>query len=79
MTTFHAVMVDETGCEFGVGVTAGTRMAAYAKLRDDYPESRCVQLESPKDRAKRERALQAWEQRCYDGEVDDRENDYNHY
>lgn len=71
-------MVDETGCEFGVGVTARTRMDAYAKLHDDFPESRCVQLESPKDRARREKALDTWAQRCYDGEVDDRENDYDY-
>ena len=51
---YHAVMIDETGCEFGAEVTAKSREAAYAKLREDYPESRCAQLESPADTRKRE-------------------------
>jgi hypothetical protein len=55
MTTYHAVMLDETGCEFGVTVKARTRAAAYEKLREDYVESRCVQLESHLDTMKRER------------------------
>jgi len=59
MTEFHAVMLDETGCEFGVGVTADTREDAYDQLREDYPESTCVQLESPADTAERERAMYA--------------------
>lgn len=57
MTKFHAVMMDETNCEFGADVTAKSRAAAYEKLREDYPESRCVQLESPADTRKREQRL----------------------
>ena len=57
MTTFHAVMIDETGCEFGVSVIARSRSAAFAKLREEYPESRCDQLESPADTRKREARL----------------------
>ena len=57
MTTFHAVMIDETGCEFGVSVTAETREEAFALLRENYPESRCDQLESPADTARREAAM----------------------
>lgn len=57
MIDFRAVMLDETGCEFGVGVRAGSRAEAIEKLREEYPESRCVQLESPADRRAREQDL----------------------
>lgn len=53
MTHFHAVMVDETGCEFGVSVTAASREAAFDNLRENYPESHVAQLESPEDRDNR--------------------------
>lgn len=59
MTHFHAVMLDETGCEFGAGVEAPDRETAYDKLRDDYPESSIVQLESPDDTRRREADLYA--------------------
>ena len=54
LTHFHAVMIDETGCEFGAGIDASTRYEAYDLLRDMYPESRIDQLESPDDTARRE-------------------------
>lgn len=54
MIKFHAVMIDETGCEFGADVEADNRQAAYDLLRENYPESRCVQLESPEDTKARE-------------------------
>lgn len=57
MTTYHAVMIDETGCEFGVNITARSRNEAYEKLRDYYPESKCDQLESPADTRRREKRL----------------------
>ena len=66
MTKYHAVMLDETRCEFGVSVTAKTRARAYEKLREDYPESKCVQLESPADTRKREQRIYA--QACRDYE-----------
>lgn len=59
MTRFHAVMIDETGCEHGVDITASTRGEAYERLREDYPESRVDQLESPEDTAERERQMYA--------------------
>lgn len=68
MTKYHAVMLDETRCEFGVSVEATTRSAALAALREDYPESRCVQLESPEDTAERERAMYARLEREQDGD-----------
>lgn len=57
MTKYHAVMEDETRCEFGVSVTAHSREAALNKLRQNYPESRCVQLESPTDTRRREERM----------------------
>lgn len=59
MTAYWAVLLDETGCEFGAGVTASDKAAAYDYLRENYPESRVVQVESPEDRRERERAIEA--------------------
>jgi UDP-N-acetyl-D-mannosaminuronic acid transferase (WecB/TagA/CpsF family) len=55
VTTYNAVMVDECGGEFGATVRARSSNEAYAKLREDYPESRCVQLDSPYMSAQRQR------------------------
>lgn len=58
MSTYHAVMIDETGCEFGVSVPEmASRSDAYDWLREMYPESRCDQLETPIEAAQREQAL----------------------
>ena len=58
MVQYHAVMLDETGQgEFGAEVNAADRGAAYNELRDRYPESRCVQLESAADTIAREQAM----------------------
>jgi hypothetical protein len=51
---FHAVFLDETGCEFGATIRANTKDEAWEIAREDYPESRCVQMESPEDTAARE-------------------------
>ncbi len=59
MTSFHAVMIDETGCEFGVTVEAESRDEAYTRLRENYPESRIDQLESPSDTAERQQRIYA--------------------
>jgi hypothetical protein len=50
-------MLDETRCEFGVDVDAVSRETAYDQLREDYPESRCVQLESGEDTQRREKEM----------------------
>jgi hypothetical protein len=57
MTKYHAVMLDETRCEFGVTIEAENKEEARKILREDYPESRCVQLESPEDTRERERLM----------------------
>lgn len=54
MTHFHAVLLDETGCEFGAGHDCETREEAHNYFRDAYPESRIVQLESLEDTRARE-------------------------
>ena len=59
MTRYHAVMTDETGCEFGVDVDAATRAEAYDDLRENYPESSVAQLESPRDTQDRESRMYA--------------------
>lgn len=68
MTKFHAVMLDETGCEFGTGVTAHTRDEAYDILAEDYPESRVVQLEDPDQTRERQNAVYSRAQAQYDEE-----------
>lgn len=70
MTRFHAVMVDETGCEFGADVTADTHEEAYDRLRESYPESRVAQLESPEDTLAREREIYARVCAEMDGDCD---------
>jgi hypothetical protein len=57
MTHYHAVFLDETGCEFGAGIDAPDAQTAYAEIQEQYPECRIVQFESPEDRRKREQAL----------------------
>lgn len=59
MTYYHAVFADECGGEFGAGCEASSREEAYEKLRENYPESRIVQLESPEDARRRQEELYA--------------------
>ena len=54
---FHAVMIDETGCEFGVDLEANDHEEAEDYLRENYPESRCDQLEDEEQIAEREKRL----------------------
>jgi hypothetical protein len=55
---YHAVMLDECGDEFGASVVAQSRESARAKLLENYPECRgIVQLESPADTRRREKAM----------------------
>jgi hypothetical protein len=54
---FHAVFLDETGCEFGATIIAANKADAYETAREQYPESRCVQMESPEDTAAREKRI----------------------
>lgn len=56
MINFHGVFIDETGMgEFGATIRAKTKAEAWEIAREEYPESRCVQLESPQEAAARER------------------------
>jgi len=63
MIKFHAVMIDETGCEFGVDIDAETREEAYDILEENYPESRIDCLESPSDHHRR---IQSFADHDYD-------------
>lgn len=53
LTQYHAVMSDETGCEFGYTFEAFNKAQAYEYLREQFPESHCVQLEDEYDTQKR--------------------------
>ena len=55
MIQYHAVMIGETGEEFGADVEASSKEEARRKLRRDYPEARGIdQIESPEDTRERE-------------------------
>jgi hypothetical protein len=66
MTNFHAVMIDETGREFGVDLEARNRDEAYTQLEEDYPESRVDQLEDDQQAREREQRTYDYVQRCLD-------------
>jgi len=74
---YHAVMLDETRCEFGADVEAKSRDEAYDLLREYYPESKCVQLESPADTRAREQDL--YEHISRGGDWDDDGRPIYHY
>lgn len=54
---FHAVMLDETRCEFGVDFDADNHDEASDYLQENYPESTCIQLEDSNQSAERERQM----------------------
>jgi len=56
---YWAVFLDETGCEFGAPIEAGSKSEAWDIAAEDYPESRCIQLESPQEAAAREARMYA--------------------
>lgn len=54
MTTYHAALRDETGCDFAVSVEAKTRQKAFDHLHENYPESRVLSVETQAQINKRE-------------------------
>ena len=54
MTRYWGVFLDETRCEFGAPIEAENKAEAWRIAKEDYPESKCVQLESPEETAERE-------------------------
>lgn len=70
MCQYHAVMLDECGDEFGVTLQASSAGDARAQLREDYPESRCVQLENRRDTQRREQRMHAQLQWEIDNDMD---------
>jgi len=70
MIDFHAVLIDETGCEFGATIRAANKAEAWDEVREQYPESRCVQMESAEDTAAREARIYAEVCAEYDNEDD---------
>lgn len=82
MIKFWGVFVDETGCEFGAEIEAADKAAAWEEACEQYPESRCVQLESPEDTAAREARLYASVARELDGDdyyEEDEDDDWDDY
>lgn len=67
MIKFHAVFIDETGMgEFGATIEAKDHAEAWEVAREEYPESRCVQIESPEDTAEREARIYERANRMYE-------------
>lgn len=70
MARFWGVFLDETRCEFGAPIEADTKAEAWQIAAESYPESKCVQLESPEDTAAREKAMYDRISREIDGDCD---------
>lgn len=66
MPKYHAVMIDETGCEFGVERVAATKADAINQIEEDYPESRIDQILSEEEDEQRRRDIQSYAERCLD-------------
>ena len=49
MIYFEAILRDECGDEFQVGVEAGDKMAAIDLVCEDYPESQLISITSPQE------------------------------
>lgn len=49
MIRFHAVLVDETNCEFTVVIDAPSRSEARDSLDNEYPESRVKVLQTSEE------------------------------
>lgn len=77
ITKYHAVMLDETRCEFGADVEAESKDEARRKLEENYPESKIVQLESPQDTADREKRI--YDHIAKGGDWDDDGKPFFHY
>jgi len=54
---YHAIMMGEDGIEFGADVEANSYDEAETLLRDGYPESRIIYLESYQTAVERERRI----------------------
>ena len=76
MPMYHAVMIDETGCEFGTTISANSRHAAFEILDTEYPESRCVQLENKHESQERERRMYRRIERAYEYGYESDNEDY---
>lgn len=76
MTQYHAVMIDETGSEFGVSFEAADREEAYLHLQEHYEESSVAQLEDPEDTQRREEEIYDRVSREYDDDFYPDEEDY---
>lgn len=66
MTTYSAIMLDETFSEFSVEVKAKSRAKAYDQLREMYPESRVVKLQSPAEQAAEMKRIEQFAQMSYE-------------
>ncbi len=77
MTFYHAVLIDETGCEFGADTDAIDKATAWEWFRENYPESRVVQVESSEDTHAREKAV--YDHIARGGDYDDEGRPIYHY
>jgi hypothetical protein len=77
MIHYWAVLLDETGCEFGAGVEARNKQEAYEYLHENYPESRVVQLESPEETHEREARIWREAERDMYGDYAGEDLDYD--
>lgn len=81
MLDYHAVMIDETGCEFGVTFKAKDLYSAIEQLREDYPESGIGEVHTVgtwEDRQRRLEMRLREEDEDYDEPEYDPEDDYDY-
>ncbi len=78
MKQYHAVMIDETGCEFGADVEANSVGEARNILEEDYPESRIDEIKTQEqwDRDQADREARLW---AGDDDGYDRQAEYDDY
>lgn len=68
MTTYHAALRDETGCDFSVSLEAKSRQKAFNHLNENYPESRVLSVETQAQINKRESRSYRWNRRAIWGD-----------
>lgn len=57
MNRYQAILIDETGCEFGVTIDAYNRAQVWEELAEDYPECRVTQVLSQAEIEERQREI----------------------
>ena len=66
MTTYHATLKGEDGSDFSATFKARSKVKAWERVKELYPESRCILLESESTLTKRGFSLYRWHVMAFD-------------